>query len=119
MSAFPPQHSIAPTPVSQTVALEHIQKYLAATKEHQYLLPHARLEPTGPTASSGQGNITIHNLERVEAGLKGEWLAPVLDLEEGGGVQIAQGIDDGVQGEGDQMDVDGWQELGEYQREQS
>ncbi|KAH8598113.1 hypothetical protein B0O99DRAFT_650467 [Bisporella sp. PMI_857] len=107
MSAFPPQRSHVSVPVSTSVALEQIQNYLQATKEYQYLLPNARLEPTGPAASSGQSSITIRNLERVEAG-KDE------------GVRVVTGMDDGVdQGRGDEVDVDGWQDLEEYQREQS
>jgi hypothetical protein len=63
----------------------------------------------------------MHNLQRVEAGLRGEWLAPSLDLGENN-VKVAKGMDDGTNtgdGEGDHMQVDGWQDLDEYQREQS
>lgn len=64
--------------------------------------------------------MTIHNLQRVEAGLRGEWLAPILDLEESG-VKFASGSMDAgmITGEGDQMQLDGWQDLDEYRREQS
>lgn len=117
MSAFPPQRSLASQPVSQDVALKHIQNFLEATTKNAYFRPNARLEPTGPAASE-EPSITIHNLKRVEAGLRGEWLEPIIDLKDGG-VQIASGIDDGVRGDGDKMDVDGWQDLQEYQREQS
>jgi len=117
MSAFPPQRSLASQPVSQDVALKHIQSFLEATTNNAYFRPNARLEPTGPAASE-EPSITIHNLKRVEAGLRGEWLEPIIDLKDGG-VQVASGIDDGVQGDGDKMDVDGWQDLAEYQREQS
>ena len=117
MSAFPPQRSLASQPVSQDAALKHIQNFLEATTNFAYFRPNARLEPTGPAASE-EPSITIHNLKRVEAGLRGEWLEPIIDLKDGG-VQIASGIDDGVRGDGDKMDVDGWQDLEEYQREQS
>jgi len=117
MSAFPPQRSLASQAVSQEVALKYVQSFLEATTKNPYFRPNARLEPTGPSASE-EPSITIHNLKRVEAGLRGEWLEPIIDLEDGG-VQIASGRDDGVRGDGDKMDVDGWQELDEYQREQS
>jgi hypothetical protein len=57
----------------------------------------------------------------VEAGLRGEWLAPVLDLNEkedgAGEVPIAQGLDDGVNQGGDEGE--GWQDPEEYARQQS
>jgi len=117
MSAFPPQRSLASEPVSQDVALKHVQSFLEATSKNAYFRPNARLEPTGPAASE-EPSITIHNLKRVEAGLRGTWLEPIIDLKDGG-VHIASGIDGGVQGDGDKMDVDGWQDLEQYQREQS
>ncbi|CZS89726.1 uncharacterized protein RAG0_01008 [Rhynchosporium agropyri] len=119
MSAFPPQRSVASIPVSQDVALKYLTSYLVSAKSSPHLLPNARLEPSGPTAGSSNSNITIHNLERVEAGLRGEWLAPTLELEEGvGDVPIADGMDDGTnKQEGDEGE--GWMDLDQYQREQS
>ncbi|KAG4034885.1 hypothetical protein MFRU_002g02340 [Monilinia fructicola] len=120
MSAFPPHKSIPSIPVNQAIALRYLQEYLSLTSSTPYLLPNAKLEPTGPTIGSSHSSVTIHNLERVEAGLRGEWLAPTLELEENA-VEIAQGMDDGtVQGSGgDKMDVDGWQDKEEFEREQS
>lgn len=127
MSAFPPHRSIPSIPVSQAIALQHLQSYLEATSNLPYLLPNARLEPSGPTAGSGSNSITIHNLKRVEAGLRGEWLAPVLDLYSKNysngattEVPVATGMDDGIdQEEGDKMGVEGWQDADEYAREQT
>ncbi|KAB8304552.1 hypothetical protein EYC80_003935 [Monilinia laxa] len=121
MSAFPPHKSIPSIPVNQTIALKYLQEYLSLTSSTPYLLPNAKLEPTGPTIGSSHSSVTIHNLERVEAGLRGEWLAPTLELEEENAVEIAQGMDDGtVQGSGgDKMDIDGWQDKEEFEREQS
>ena len=120
MSAFPPHKTLTSLPVSQEIALKFLTSYLDATKTTPHLLPNARLEPNGVTAVSGS-SILIHNLERVQAGLRGEWLAPVLDLEDGGAesaveVKVAGGLEGP---KGDNMDVDGWQDLDEYQREQS
>ena len=122
MSAFPPHRSIPSVPINQEVALKYLQAYLEATKSSPHFLPNARLEPSGPTAGTSSSSVTIHNLQRVEAGLRGEWVAPSLDLGQNN-VKIAKGMDDGTNtgegGEGDHMQVDGWQDLDEYQREQS
>ena len=117
MSAFPPHKSIPSIPVSQEIALKYLSSYLSSTTTKPHLLPNARLEASGPTAGSSS-SVTLHNLQRVEAGLKGEWLAPTLELNEGEGVEVAeQGMDDGTnktgEGEGE------WQDLEDYQREQS
>ncbi len=63
----------------------------------------------------------IHNLQRVEAGLRGEWLAPTLEMEEGNGVVVAEGMDDGThkQKDGAEGEGGGWMDLDQYQREQS
>ncbi|KAM3076002.1 hypothetical protein ACMFMF_005347 [Clarireedia jacksonii] len=121
MSAFPPHKSVPSIPVSQDIALKYLQDYLSLTSSTPYLLPNAKLEPTGPTTGSSHSSVTLHNLQRVEAGLRGEWLAPTLELEEGQGVEVAKGMDDGTQqgsGQGDHMDVDGWQDREEFQRQQ-
>jgi hypothetical protein len=119
MSAFPPQRSTPSIPISQSLALSTLQAYLESAQSLPYLLPNARLEPSGPTAGSSSGSITIHNLQRVEAGLRGEWLAPVLDFDEGP-IEVEVGMEDGVDQEGgDKMGVEGWQDPDEYAREQS
>ncbi|KAF7953661.1 uncharacterized protein EAE97_001060 [Botrytis byssoidea] len=116
-SAFPPHKSIPSIPVNQTMALKYLQDYLSLTSSTPYLLPNAKLEPTGPTIGSSHSSVTIHNLQRVEAGLRGEWLAPTLEMEDENPVEIAQGLEDAS--EGDKMDVDGWQDKEEFEREQS
>jgi hypothetical protein len=120
MSAFPPHRLGASVPVNQEIALKFLSKYLEAAKTSPHLLPNAKLDPSGPTAGSSSSSVTIHNLQRVEAGLKGEWLAPTLDLEENN-VPMAEGMDDGVnQGQGAQSGgEDGWMDLDDYQRAQS
>jgi len=121
MSAFPPHRTIPSIPIPQEIALRFLSSYLEATKTSPHLLPNARLEASGPTAGPSASSVTIHNLQRVEAGLRGEWLAPTLDLEEGN-VTVAEGMNDGTnkgrdineEGKGE-----GWMDLDEYQREQS
>jgi hypothetical protein len=121
MSAFPPHRAIPSVPISQDIALKFLSSYLEATKTSPHLLPNARLESSGPTAGSSASSVTIHNLKRVEAGLRGEWLAPTLDLEEGK-VTVAEGMDDGTnkgQYVNEEAEGEGWMDLDEYQREQS
>lgn len=53
--------------------------------------------------------------------MRGEWLAPTLDLEEGK-VTVAEGMDDGTnkgQDVNEEAEGEGWMDLDEYQREQS
>jgi hypothetical protein len=121
MSAFPPVRSLQSIPVSTTEALQRLQSYLEATKSNPALLPNATLQADGPKAQSeSASNLVIHNLKRVEAGLRREWLAPSLELEAEG---IAGFESFPVTGNGqDGVDDDageGWQDLDEYQREQS
>ena len=121
MSAFPPHRAIPSVPISQDIALKFLSSYLEATKTSPHLLPNARLESSGPTPGSSASSVTIHNLKRVEAGLRGEWLAPTLDLEEGK-VTVAEGMDDGTnkgQDVNEEAEGEGWMDLDEYQREQS
>jgi hypothetical protein len=115
MSAFPPHRSNAAIAVPQEIALKYLQAYISATKTSPYLLPNARIESSGPTSSSSTTGVVFHNINRLEAGLRGEWIAPSLDLDENA-VKIATGLDEG--GQADHMEVDGWQDLEEYQLEQ-
>jgi hypothetical protein len=117
MSAFPNYRSIPSIPVDVETAHKYLEAYLEATKTSPYLLPNARLEPSGPTAGSSNSGVTIYNLKRVEAGLRGEWLAPSLELEENN-VPVAEGLNGLGAKEADNMDTEGWQDLEEYQREQ-
>ncbi|OBT80635.1 hypothetical protein VF21_00385 [Pseudogymnoascus sp. 05NY08] len=119
-TSFPPHHSKPSHPIPPSLALTHLTTYLTAATTTPSLLPNATLQPTGPIApSDAASNLTIQHLRRVEAGLRGEWLAPVLDLEE----SYPAAVDDTKGGEGEKGDVemgtDGWQDLDEYQREQS
>lgn len=116
--SFPPVKTLATVPVSQEIALKFLSTFLIASKSTPYMIPGARLEPSGPTAGSSSSPM-MHNLQRVEAGLRGEWLAPVLDLQddEERGMKVGGGL--GQEREGDNIELEGWQDLDEYQREQS
>jgi len=111
--SFAPQQSLPSRAITQEQALQHIQTYLALTKSAPYLLPNARLEPSGPTAGSS-GHVTIRNLERVEAGLRGESLAPSLDIF---APTSAEENGEGIVGEGNGEEME-WQDKDEFEREQ-
>lgn len=56
-------------------ALTLLQAYLAASETNAWLHPDAILSERGPRiAGTMEGGLTMHNLRRVEAGLRGEWL---------------------------------------------
>lgn len=122
MSAFPPHKFQVSRPINSEYALSILQAYLANSASQPYLLPNATLQPTGPSAQDASSNITVHNLKRVEAGLRGEWLAPSLELD-----GIAEGAyEDGsfpeagvVEAHDEQASEDEWQDPDEYKREQS
>jgi len=116
MSAFPPIRTQEGIAVSADTALAYLSSYLQSTQTHPHLLPNARLEASGPTAGSSKSSVIIHNLQRVEAGLKGEWLAPVLDLEES--VPVATG-GDAMEQDAAQTEGEDWVDIDQYQREQS
>lgn len=123
-TSFPPHRSRPSIPISSSLALRHLSNYLTTAATAPCLLPNATLQPTGPVAQSdAASNLTIQHLQRVEAGLRGEWLAPSLDLAESDPfAESAQGgkhkkfADEGADAE---MGTEGWQDLDEYQREQS
>ena len=117
MSAFPNYRSVPSVPVDTETAQKFLEAYLEATISSSYLLPNARLESSGPTTGSSNSSITIYNLKRVEAGLRGEWLAPSLELEETNTAN-AQGLSGSSSRGPDDMDAEGWQDLDEYQRDQ-
>lgn len=83
MLAFPPHQTKVSIAVSQSTALAHLSKYLALSDRHPHLLPNAHLDPSrGPTVGSSKFSVTIYNLRRVEAGLRGEWLDPNLEFNQ-------------------------------------
>ncbi|KAL5350043.1 hypothetical protein ACLOAV_005080 [Pseudogymnoascus australis] len=121
-TSFPPHHSKPSRPISSSLALHHLTTYLTAAATTPSLLPSATLQSTGPIApTDAASNLLIQHLQRVEAGLKGEWLAPTLDLEESySAAEDTTGGEGQKEGEADvEMGTDGWQDLDEYQREQS
>lgn len=79
--AYPPTilHPSSLKPLSVEDAQKTIAKYLSDSERKPYLHPDARLEPRSvalSTLGSRQGGVILHQLRRVEAGLRGEVLQP-------------------------------------------
>jgi hypothetical protein len=60
----------------------------------------------------------MHNLKRVEAGLRGEWLAPRLDLDGTETGICATAVEDGLDTDAER-EKEGWVDLETYRRQQS
>ena len=97
-----------------------VQEYLSEANEQHYLRPNARLTDQGPQESSSThaGGLVLHNLRRIEVGLRGERLAPdPTDFSQSDepNLPTADALNQVPHGgaEGD------WQDLETYQREQS
>lgn len=128
MSSFQPyppttHHAITPIPLTRALAL--LSAYLTAATTNPSLHPNALLTETGPVAQSSGSNtgLVLHNLKRVEAGLRGEHLAADLTFKGFGGEGlphlIVDGMGDGIgaggrEGGGEEA----WQDKEEFEREQ-
>ena len=95
-TAYPPIHHHSTTRISPSAALSLLSTYLEATETDPSLHPNAILTENGPfTPASGTSiGLILHNLKRVEAGLKGEHLDADLTFEDGG-----EGLPDSTVGE--------------------
>ncbi|KAF2658278.1 hypothetical protein K491DRAFT_776473 [Lophiostoma macrostomum CBS 122681] len=72
-----PYRHISSTPISTTHASNLLSTYLSNSESHPHLHPDALITPTGVTFSSHGGplgGVILHNLRRVAAGLRGEFL---------------------------------------------
>ena len=129
--------------MSQSHALSLLSAYLAAATKETYLHPNALLTESGPiTPSLGAHTmgVVLHNLKRVEAGLRGQQLGADLTFREYGGEGLpdmfvtskglprlpSDGLDGApnasVGGRASGGDVEGngveWQDKTEFDREQ-
>ncbi|KAI8935820.1 hypothetical protein NX059_007337 [Plenodomus lindquistii] len=79
LEAPPPSRPISSVPISQSTASRILDAYLSNSEAHAHLHPDALITPTGVTFSSHggpMGGVVMHNLRRVAAGLRGEYLEP-------------------------------------------
>ncbi|KAL8767465.1 MAG: hypothetical protein Q9209_006051 [Squamulea sp. 1 TL-2023] len=119
--------------VSQRITPSHAQqllsKFLEATTTDPSLHPNALLTENGPVvASSRSTGLVLHNLKRVEAGLRGEHMAADLTFKEFDGEGLPNLISDEIsnngaeteerKGEAEEGLVEDWQDKAEYEREQ-
>lgn len=134
-TSLPPTTHHSTRSVSPATALTLLSTYIANATTDASLQPNALLTERGPiTSNSGSSTgLTIHNLKRVEAGLKGEHLGADLSFAKFGGeglpdIQMGDG-DAGVngyggavegreEGEGEGEGEGGWQDMQAYEREQ-
>ena len=129
-TSFPPHQNHSTTRISPSQALSLLSKYLEAATTDASLHPNALLTEHGPIIPSSGSNVglVLHNLKRVEAGLRGEHLAADLTFktlgEEGilevavTGSENAQSTSDGVsKGNGQEMEYE-WQDRREFEQEQ-
>ncbi|KAL9605071.1 MAG: hypothetical protein Q9219_000005 [cf. Caloplaca sp. 3 TL-2023] len=132
MSTFnshPPIRHHSSQPISFSHAQQLLADFLERTVTDVSLHPNALLTEEGPINRSASTGLVLHNLKRVEAGLRGEHLAADLSFENFGGEglpdlmsnAVADGggnseINDG--NEGKVPDTD-WQDKDEYDREQA
>ncbi|KAF2624290.1 hypothetical protein BU25DRAFT_157338 [Macroventuria anomochaeta] len=82
--APPPHRLISSKPISISAASTILQTYITNSESHPHLHPDALITPTGVTFSSHggpTGGVVLHNLRRVAAGLRGEYLEPELTPE--------------------------------------
>lgn len=129
-TANPPLRKLSTSRIPHSAALNLISSYLLASTTNPSLHPDALLTESGPLASSTEG-LTLHNLRRIEAGLRGDNLGADLTFSKFGG----QGLPDlqasaprpisgtgrrgGFTGEkGAAEVVEGWQDREEFEREQ-
>ena len=90
-TAFPPHRTTATSRVSNSEALTRISEYLQKAEHDASLHPNALVTEAGPTLPYGRDSsgLTLHNLKRFEAGLRGEYLAADVDLD-----KVAEGVAD-------------------------
>jgi hypothetical protein len=145
--ALPPYRPLSSTPITPHAASALLSTYLTHSETHAHLHPDGLITPTGVTFSSHGGplgGVIMHNLRRVAAGLRGEYLEVEAtpepeDSQSRGmdGMWQGQGQGQGRKfGKGRNQDRDrkrqdygtaqgvaataneGWQNMSEYEREE-
>ena len=82
--ALPPHRLHSSRPISQAEALGFLSTYLENAMTDPAFQPNALLTTSGPVSAShgGSSSLILHNLRRVEAGLKGEHLGADFAFED-------------------------------------
>ncbi|MCJ1322846.1 hypothetical protein MMC15_008196 [Xylographa vitiligo] len=136
LHSFPPHRLRSSRQIASSEALSLLSSYLAAANEQPYLQPNALLTEGGPVSATSGPNtgLTFHNLQRVEAGLRGEHLSVELladkddyeglfdnYIEEDGlarNTLTALPLREVAPSDDANMGVEGWQDKTEFEREQ-
>ncbi|EUC44544.1 hypothetical protein COCMIDRAFT_97907 [Bipolaris oryzae ATCC 44560] len=119
LEAPPPRRQVSSAPVSLSAASAVLEKYLQNSETHAHLHPDALITPDGVTfnAKGGAvGNLLMHHLRRVAAGLRGEYLEPDTTLEaQAEALDAAAADGEGSKNTGVEQE---WQDVATYQAEQ-
>ncbi|KAF2134260.1 hypothetical protein P153DRAFT_372709 [Dothidotthia symphoricarpi CBS 119687] len=120
----PPHRHISTTPISLSAGSRMLEAYLAHSEAHPHLHPDALITPTGVTFSSHggpMGGVVMHNLRRVAAGLRGEYLEPEATPEPEADADV---VADGAGAQKKARKVgragaeEGWQDMARYEESQ-
>jgi hypothetical protein len=120
---LPPYRHVSSRPISLADASKMLDKYVADSEKHAHLQPDSLITPTGVAFSSNggpKGGVVMHNLRRVAAGLRGEYLEPEKtpepeEEEPDLGITTLNGNMNGQTADKEQGD---WQEMSEFEREE-
>lgn len=117
MTSFPPQRAYLPTSLSTAEVQQWLTTYLLNCENTALLQPDALLTPSGPIQVQGMSSVTIHNLKRLQSGLDGKYdlNPPAVDSREAD-KEFKSAV---VNVEEIYTLEEGWQNKGEFEREQS
>ncbi|KAL9587373.1 MAG: hypothetical protein Q9212_000300 [Teloschistes hypoglaucus] len=130
VTALPPTNHHDGQRITTHRAQQLLARFLDQTATDASLHPNALLTENGPiTPSSGSTGLVLHNLKRVEAGLRGQHLAADLSFKAFGGEGLPNLMGNGTLDgdltkqhgkEGEIQDFqEDWQDKDEYEREQA
>ncbi|KAI4132685.1 MAG: hypothetical protein LQ338_000625 [Usnochroma carphineum] len=128
-NAHPPIRHHSSERIPPTEAQQLLAEFLEEAATNPSLHANALLTEDGPVARSSSMGLVLHNLKRVEAGLRGEHLAADLSLKDFGGEGLLDPMDEVVRNGGFNVETSkdqpgrnqeaGWQDKEEYEREQA
>ncbi|KAF2034783.1 hypothetical protein EK21DRAFT_97410 [Setomelanomma holmii] len=125
LEAPPPSRHVSSTTICLSDASRMLETYLTNSESHPHLHPDALITPTGVTFSSHggpMGSVLMHNLRRVAAGLRGEYLEPekTPEPEDNGEEEFAGGRKFKKKGGNKRKEtsVEDWQDKAQYEQEE-
>ena len=127
-NAYPPHRLHSSRAVPPSEALKLLSTYLESAATDASLHPNALLTENGPISQGTSAGLVLHNLKRVEAGLRGEHLGADLSLAEFGGdglLDVQARANEATTSPktsrgagGDEIDGGDWQDKEDFEREQ-